>query len=205
MSVQTTAHNESAELAHDESAIYPIEITVYGEPEPAGSKSSFVPTNRKTKKPFYKNGRIVVNTVDANPKAKGWKSTVKASAGIQYLGPMLRGPLAVEFIFYRKRNKGDFGTGRNEGIVKDSADAYPTKRPDALKLARAVEDALTDVLWLDDAQIVDEHIGKRFGDRARVEIKIWPVAAQTVLDLVSSGEIEPPKPSEQFEQLSLVA
>lgn len=195
MSVAETAHSES---------VQPIEIIVHGKPEPAGSKSSYVPLDRKTKQPYRKNGRIIVNTTDANPKSQGWKATVKASAGIQYLGPVLRGPLAVEFIFYRRRNKGDFGTGRNEGIVKDSAPAYPTKKPDALKLARAVEDALTGVLWLDDAQIVDERIGKRFGDE-RVEIRVYPLAEQTVLDLVSSGQVEPPQPVERFEQLSLVA
>ena len=196
MSVEATAHSES---------VQPIEIIVYGKPEPAGSKSSYVPLDRNTKQPFRKNGRIVVNTTDANPKSQGWKATVKASAGIQYLGPVLRGPLAVEFIFYRTRNKGDFGTGRNEGIVKDSAPAYPTKKPDALKLARAVEDALTGVLWLDDAQIVDEHIGKRFGEEARVEVRVYPLAEQTVLDLVSAGQMEPQKPAERFEQMSLVA
>jgi hypothetical protein len=33
-----------------------------------------------------------------------------------------------------------------------------------LKLARAAEDALTGVLWLDDSQIVDERISKAYGD-----------------------------------------
>jgi len=45
-----------------------------------------------------------------------------------------------------------------------------------LKLARAVEDALTGVIWADDAQIVDEVIRKRYG-RPCLQIWIRPVAS----------------------------
>jgi Holliday junction resolvase RusA-like endonuclease len=190
-------------------SMFPIEITVYGEAQPGGSKTSKVVYRKGADgraRPVKKNGRVVTTTYDANAKKVGpWKDKVSQVAGESYFGPVLLGPLVVEFIFYRTRNKGDYGTGRNEGIIKDSAPAYPTKRPDALKLARAVEDCLTGVLWADDAQIVDEYIGKRYGTKARVEIKVWPASATTVLDLVSAGEMEPPKPSEQFEQLSFVA
>lgn len=41
-----------------------------------------------------------------------------------------------------------------------------------LKLARAAEDALTGILWRDDAQICDEVIRKRYGEPARVEIEV---------------------------------
>jgi len=195
-------------MAHGES-MFPIEITVYGEPQPAGSKTARVvyrKGNDGKARPIKRAGRIVTATYDANAKkVNPWKEAVTQVAGDSYFGPVLLGPLVVEFIFYRVRNKGDYGTGRNEGIIKDSAPAYPAKRPDTLKLARAVEDALTGVLWADDAQIVDEYIGKRYGEKACVEIKVWPASARTVLDLVSEGEMEPPRPSEQFEQLSFVA
>jgi Holliday junction resolvase RusA-like endonuclease len=76
-------------------------------------------------------------------------------------------PLAVTFVFVRKRNPSHLTTGRHAGIVKDWARAlWPIKRPDVLKHARAVEDALTGVVYGDDAQIVDEHILKPFADMA---------------------------------------
>jgi hypothetical protein len=49
-------------------------------------------------------------------------------------------------------------------------------RPDVLKLARAIEDAITGVIWVDDSQIIDEHLYKRWGDPARVEVTIEPAS-----------------------------
>lgn len=184
---------------------FPIVLNFYGHAEPAGSKSSWVPKGKDGKPIVRDNGRIVVNTADSNKKSKGWKNAVKASAGVQYLGPLLRCSLTVEMIFYVVRKKGDYGTGRNAGVVKDSSPAYPAKRPDVLKLARGVEDALTGTVWLDDALIVDERIAKRFGEKEGVEVRIWATEAQRVDDLVALGQIIPLQPQERFEQLSLVA
>jgi Holliday junction resolvase RusA-like endonuclease len=44
-----------------------------------------------------------------------------------------------------------------------------------LKLARAVEDALTGVVWRDDAEIVAEGLAKLYGTPERVEISITEV------------------------------
>jgi Holliday junction resolvase RusA-like endonuclease len=175
---------------------FPVTILVWGEAQPAGSKRA-VPLGGNSP-----TGRWGV--VDANKKAEPWKRTVAQAAGEQYVGPLLLGPLVVEFVFVQTRPKAHFGTGRNQGIVKDSAPAYPAKNPDALKLGRAVEDALTGVLWRDDNQIVDERIAKRYGDRARVEIRVWPAEVTTVGDLVARGEVEPTGSAVLFQQLSLV-
>ena len=44
-----------------------------------------------------------------------------------------------------------------------------------LKLTRAVEDALTGLVWRDDAQVVDEVLSKRYGAPERVEVRVWRV------------------------------
>lgn len=52
------------------------------------------------------------------------------------------------------------------------------RRPDLSKLARAVEDALTGVLWHDDAQIVYALLSKSYADAGRspgVEIRVAPL------------------------------
>jgi len=143
-------------------------IAVYGTPEPGGSK------------------RWVGRVVDANPRAKGWQANVARAAAEQYTGGLLDGPLAVEMTFYRARPRGHFGTGRNAGSVKASAPVAPITRPDALKLARVVEDALTGVIWRDDSQIVEESLAKRYGEPERCEIDVYrmgtvaaPEAAET--------------------------
>jgi len=122
---------------------------VLGLPQPAGSKRAFV-----------RAGRAVV--VDDNPASRGWKQHVQSAAREAYAGAPLTGPLAVRVVFLLPRPAGHYGTGRNAGTVRASAPVAPAVKPDALKLARAVEDALTGVVYRDDAQTVDLHVVKRY-------------------------------------------
>jgi len=46
-----------------------------------------------------------------------------------------------------------------------------------LKLARGVEDALSGILYMDDAQIVSERLTKLYGSPARVEITVTVMSA----------------------------
>jgi Holliday junction resolvase RusA-like endonuclease len=151
-----------------------ITFTVFGNSQPAGSKQSFVPLNKKTKEPFRRpNGGIVVSTVDDNPKSKGWKKTVAKAAREAYEGELLSGPLAVTFTFYRERPTSHFG---KHGLNKlGLSNPFPTTRPDVLKLARAVEDAITGAIWSDDSYIVEEHLYKFWGE-ARVEVQIESIS-----------------------------
>lgn len=154
-----------------------IEFTVPGNAQPAGSKQAFVPIDRRTGQPYRKNGRVITNTVDANPKGKDWKAAVAwfAKEAMDGRSP-LEGPLRATFLFRRERNKGHYRTGRNADKLKDDAPVFPIAKPDVLKLARAAEDALTGIVYLDDAQIVREILHKDFGDPG-VTIVIEPVVA----------------------------
>lgn len=137
--------------------VQPIAFTVFGQPQTAGSK-----------KGFFNKGLGRVQIVDANPNSRLWKEAVSSAARENYKGDLLRCPLKVTFTFYTPRPKGHFGT---KGL-RPSAPKYPATRPDVLKLSRAVEDALSKVIYEDDSQIVSETLHKRFGEPARVEITI---------------------------------
>lgn len=141
-----------------------IRFTVIGKPQPAGSKSG-APIRRK-------NGSIGVAMRDSNPRAKPWQAIVAHAAREAYSGDLLRGPLDVTMTFFLPRPKGHYGTGKNSAKLKPSAPYFPTKKPDALKLARGTEDALTGVVYADDSQIVVERLEKAYGEPARVEIEI---------------------------------
>jgi Holliday junction resolvase RusA-like endonuclease len=146
-----------------------VELMIPGKPETAGSKRAFTPLD-KDGNPYRSKttGRIVTNVVDDNKKSRGFKNTVAAIAQEAWWSDGHRGPvtdaLVVVISFYLARPKGHYGTGRNSEKLKPSAPARPTKKPDVLKLARAVEDALTGIIYADDAQIVDEHIHKYYAD-----------------------------------------
>lgn len=143
-----------------------LRFVVYGEPKTAGSRQPA---------PIKVDGKIVgMRTVESGEQhvreAKAaWRQDVRAvaldacdAAGWQ----ITDNPLEVTFVMIRKRPSAHLTTGRAAGLVKDWArDLRPTTRPDALKLARAVEDALTGIVWADDSQIVDERLHKVFGDQ----------------------------------------
>lgn len=131
----------------------PLRIVVEGHPEPGGSKTAMPLRNKHTGKWLHaSDGRPLVNVIDANTKAPKWKKAVAAAAADQYDGPLLDGPLLVSMDFYLHRWKSHYGTGRNARKLLPSAPLFPAAdHPDVLKLARPVEDALTGVVWTDDA------------------------------------------------------
>jgi Holliday junction resolvase RusA-like endonuclease len=142
-----------------------VSFVCVGTPQPAGSKTAF--RDPRT-------DRVIVK--DDNPKTKPWKKAVAKSALPAMTGrPLLDGPVSILIVFFLDRPKGHYGTGRNAERVKDFAPARPIVRPDVLKLARAVEDALTGVAYEDDAQIVREHLEKHYGSPARVVVEITPL------------------------------
>jgi len=128
-----------------------IEFSVPGKAEPAGSKRAFM-----------RPGMKFPVVTDDNPKVKGWKKDIKSYAAEAMVGrELLDGPIAVTLRFVMVRPKSHYG---KKGL-RPSAPRYPTVRPDVLKLGRAVEDALTQVVYKDDAQIVSEYLEKEYGER----------------------------------------
>jgi Holliday junction resolvase RusA-like endonuclease len=134
---------------------------VAGIPKPAGSKRGFY---------IKKLNRVVIT--DDCATSRDWKTDVKHEAQRQYSGELWDGPISVKFTFYIVRPKSHYRTGKNADKLRDSAPSFPTSKPDALKLARGVEDALTGVIWKDDSLIVDEVLHKRFANRPGCHIEI---------------------------------
>lgn len=139
-----------------------IRFFVPGVPATAGSKRAF--PNPKTGRP------IIVDSSGANGKL--WRQLVRVAAQQAYQGPPLEGPLEVRMEFFRVRPKGHYGTGKHSTTLKATADPYPAGKPDVLKLARAVEDALTGLTWFDDAQIVTEILAKSYGAQPGAQVEI---------------------------------
>lgn len=156
----------------------PITFFVPGKPATAGSKNAY-PIRNKQGQPVYskKTGRQVIAMVDACKQSKPWRKEVQAAA-LRALSireysditqprlgdsfSLLTGPLRVTITFQLERPAGHYRTGKNAGQLHSWAPAFPITKPDALKMARAVEDALTGIIWKDDSQIVTEFLRKRF-------------------------------------------
>lgn len=141
-----------------------VAFEVVGHAEPAGSKTAYVVK-----------GHAVVT--DANKKAKPWQNVVASAAR----GAMLKerkkpyeGPVWVQMVFYKERPVSHFKVD-GELSAEGNRRQFPDSKPDLLKLARAVEDALTGIVYKDDARIVSEVLRKQWGGPERVEITVMPL------------------------------
>ena len=161
--------------------IEPITFEVVGQPATQGSKVEQVIRNKQGE-PVIKNGRALTTIREDNPRLGQWRQEVAYAARKAYFGPLLIGAVRLSLVFYRPRLKGHFGKGRNTGKLKESAPQYPIQRPDLLKLARAVEDSLTKVLWDDDSQVVEEILRKEWGEYFRIVVSVTSLDGLTRKD-----------------------
>jgi Holliday junction resolvase RusA-like endonuclease len=165
-----------------------IEFFVPGAPVPGGSKRAFPIRGR--------DGALHVGVTDmSGRRGVEWRAAIRLAAAeaapkVDAVGrraAAYRGALRLALWFFVRRPKGHHG---KRGLLP-SAPMVPTTKPDVLKLARAVEDACTGILWFDDAQIVDEELHKLYADGGLpigVRIRVTPLAdrGQPALPLVAS-------------------
>ena len=84
----------------------------------------------------------------------------------------LQGPLHVFITFYLPIPKKARGNLRQQMI---NAVALPIRRPDIDNLAYLVTNAMKELVYEDDAQIVDLTLSKRYGEDPRTVIKVVPI------------------------------
>lgn len=125
-----------------------VTITVLGAPAPQGSK------------------RHVGNGVmlEMSKKLKPWRDDVKAAALVAMKHPLyddhhrapLDGPLAASIVFTVRDQPASRPTWWPDGERWSKALRWrPASTPDLSKLLRSTEDALTGVVWKDDARVVE--------------------------------------------------
>lgn len=121
-------------------------FTVRGVPVPQGSMKGFV----------LPSGQVAITS--DNPKLKQWRKTVADTARVElWCRPgdqrqPLAGPVRLALVFVLPRPP---------SLAKRIVDHV--HKPDLDKLVRAVCDALTGVVWVDDRQVVRLHAEKEYG------------------------------------------
>jgi Holliday junction resolvase RusA-like endonuclease len=138
-----------------------LAFTVPGTPVPQGSKSAFVVK-----------GRAVV--AESNrAKLKPYRAVVSQCAAEAMAGAELyAGPVRVRLQLVFPRPKAHFVADDPARDLKASAPVYMASRPDAEKVARAIADALTGVVFRDDAQVSVWEIEKMYGTSPRAIIGV---------------------------------
>lgn len=157
-----------------------LRIAVRGIPAPGGSKSAF-PLKRGGKY-ITKNGRPIVRLVDDGKGNAAWKDVVRSHGAIAMRAQDLAEPMTGAFVviaeFIIKRPQSHLNS---RGELKPSAPRYPSVKPDVLKLMRSTEDALTKVVWADDAQVIRQSLAKDYappGGTPGAIIRIWKLTKQ---------------------------
>jgi crossover junction endodeoxyribonuclease RusA len=123
----------------------PVAFCVHGIPAPKGSTKAF-PVRRR-------NGRMGAAVTEANPHTRPWVAAVQWAVAARLTGvvPFPRGPVALSI---------NFALPRPKSLPRRVTDHC--KKPDLDKLVRAIKDALTGLVWTDDAQVVILACRKRY-------------------------------------------
>lgn len=176
-----------------------LEASVPGKQVPAGSKRGTAVRYKDSRgkwkvktwrdKEGHEHAEVNVSDVNAKklkPRAKEIEAAiVEAIAASGFLIPESDVPLVVEVVFYRARPKNQYRSGRFERVLRTDAPTKPISTPDATKLWRSFEDALTGLLWGDDSRVVTQLVDEEFvhwWEEPRTELKLWRLPA-TVADL----------------------
>lgn len=134
----------------------PLRFTVYGDPLPKGSVRAFTP--KGWNRPIL---------TSATKGLKKWEEKIASAANAQANGILLTGPVHVKIAFFLTRP---------QSLPKKVR--LHTKRPDLDKLIRGATDALTGIVWKDDAQAVSilatKHYTAHDHEAPRAEFVISP-------------------------------
>lgn len=133
-----------------------IQFTVYGEPKAQGRPKAAVIK-----------GRAII--YDPKP-SRDFKRDIKAVAQAHVPDRLLTGALILELKIYRPIPK-SFSKKKREMAL--TGELRPTTKPDLKNYIAGVEDALENVLYANDSQIVGYGAtGKWYGDPPRIEVDV---------------------------------
>ncbi len=129
------------------------------------------PPHGKGRPRFRRFGNFVQTYTDA--KTKSYETLVKEAA-IKAMGssPPLEGPVKLDLIIRLPVPK-SYPKKRSEACLNGSE--WPTKKPDWDNVAKSVADAMNDIVFLDDTQIVIARVVKTYSAEAGVDVQVSEV------------------------------
>lgn len=159
-----------------------IEFFVPGQAVPGGSKRAFAATRKDGSVVCRKGTNIpIINvTEDSGKRNKVWRTAVgyHARSKMKSREP-IAGSCEVCFTFQIRRPQAHYRTGGFAHLLRPDAPTRHNQTPDVLKLCRAVEDALTGIIYVDDSQTVKltatkEWVGRDDYEGCNIRITVLP-------------------------------
>lgn len=96
--------------------------------------------------------------------------------------PPVSGPIELRLCAYRQVPK---SWSKKQRELALAGTVVPTGKPDVDNLLKLLADGLNGVVWIDDAQVTDAHVYKRYSDKPRlvVEVRQINLAVQQVSEV----------------------
>lgn len=105
-------------------------------------------------------------------KTKNYETLVKELYFVKHGQTLLDGELDIYIDAYFKIPK---STSKKRKAMMISGEIRPIKRPDWDNVGKIVTDALNDIAYKDDSQIVTATVSKYYSEEPRVEVKILKI------------------------------
>jgi len=105
----------------------------------------------------------------ANPKTRKYQKTVARLAAMVAPSQLWTGPLEVRLLVEREPLK---SWSKTKTAAALRGEVYPTTKPDNDNVAKSVCDAMTGIIYEDDAQICRLLVVKRYAAASRVVINV---------------------------------
>jgi Holliday junction resolvase RusA-like endonuclease len=139
-----------------------IRFTVFGEPVAKGrAKTRYITT---------KDGRQFTQQYTPE-KTRRYEESVKWAFLEQCIGQRFDDDDAIEITLHIYKSIPKSMTKRNRTRV-DAGELFPGKRPDGSNILKAIEDALNQLAYRDDSQIVRFEIEQHYSEIPRVEVEL---------------------------------
>lgn len=168
-----------------------ISFFIKGEPRPGGSKFGQTIARKDGSLVMNARGKPLVVTRESQGKTNAqWKKCC-AFDGKKAMGfsSPIETPLMLVVTFVMPRPNHHFVSGKRERGLRADAPVFCAKAPDATKLLRSTEDALTGIVWRDDCLVVMQAARKIFGDVPGAHVSVTEIAEMAVVPKIDAGTV----------------
>lgn len=116
------------------------------------------------------------------PETRAYQNTIRWLAKAAHMQP-ITGPVSV--VIEAHYRIPDSATKKRKAAML-AGEEYPTKKPDVDNVVKNFLDALNQVAWTDDAQVVSLSVSKVWSDNPRVEVCVEPFKQRAVSQKVAA-------------------
>jgi Holliday junction resolvase RusA-like endonuclease len=135
-----------------------IEFTVYGEPVAQGRPRATTIAGK-------------VRMYDP-AKSRDYKDYIRLAASQEAPETPLEGALLLVVDIYRPIPK---SFSKKKTAQAEAGEIRPTTKPDVDNYIKTIKDALKNIMWRDDSQVVEVVARKWYSQKPRIEVEIQPL------------------------------